>query len=695
MHPFFGGISRGGRGRHSRKYMRLYSSSGSSNDNNDNNESNSNNKSDNNNNENNNEENKQEQEQQESSNSGSSNSNDSSSSIFQALQERMSAFDLTVNEKMLKIDMKEKWRNANCEVFYDRIVLPDWVRRMDMDDVQYPLGCCGSAGGTVYVFDAVAGTVCASSSAIGKSNMLRIYAQECEDNGFLYEEMKELENERVAAAQAAAAQEEEQQIQEENQFKERMEHVLELLHGPYDGDGTFAITMCNKLICAISDRKTGAIDIYRYYSHDQEDEDEDNNDEEDIDTEDLLSEATSTSIFADITSDEESSNTPPQQKQQEKGHLLYQGTMERALGGTIVSCVHLDHDFLWVGTEDGRILAFSTSSSLPLQHTPFYAWDFAEHHSYPPADNVVTSLSFNDEIGIGICSLASGKIVLFPMDEDSSDRDSEEGDHDDEHEHDIITLQMPMDENGRTRVPTSTVIGRYGGDTPTEEYNIEEEIYYLRFALYVGCDDGTLFVQEIVDFAAKTHQYKQKKRGDGGSAGIAPGDAGFGFDDGSSIIQEIRNTIQKEKQQKKTREASPWKQATTKEDTTADENENDIDDDDDDNNNMIQCYPSHEYGSAIKCICCPSSNILVTGSTDGTIRVWDYNMELFEDDDEVDNDEKDEMKSSIDYIVPNILYCFEGYKVWMGSMWTDGIRLLSDGADNRIVIHDYEKYTPD
>ena len=31
-----------------------------------------------------------------------------------------------------------------------------------------------------------------------------------------------------------------------------------------------------------------------------------------------------------------------------------------------------------------------------------------------------------------------------------------------------------------------------------------------------------------------------------------------------------------------------------------------------------------------------------------------------------------------------------GYKVWLGSLCTDGIRLVSDGADNTIVVHNFE-----
>ena len=38
---------------------------------------------------------------------------------------------------------------------------------------------------------------------------------------------------------------------------------------------------------------------------------------------------------------------------------------------------------------------------------------------------------------------------------------------------------------------------------------------------------------------------------------------------------------------------------------------------------------------------------------------------------------------------PRCLYALTGFKVWLGSIFTDGKKLVSDGADNSIVVHDF------
>ena len=38
---------------------------------------------------------------------------------------------------------------------------------------------------------------------------------------------------------------------------------------------------------------------------------------------------------------------------------------------------------------------------------------------------------------------------------------------------------------------------------------------------------------------------------------------------------------------------------------------------------------------------------------------------------------------------PTCLYAIGGYKVWLGSLATDGKRLVSDGRDNAVLVHDF------
>ena len=69
--------------------------------------------------------------------------------------------------------------------------------------------------------------------------------------------------------------------------------------------------------------------------------------------------------------------------------------------------------------------------------------------------------------------------------------------------------------------------------------------------------------------------------------------------------------------------------------------------------------------------------LLVSGAHDGTLRVWDL------------------AEGRVDGIPsaagPKCLYGLGGYKVWLGSVWSDGTRLVSDGRDNLVVVHDFSE----
>jgi WD40 repeat protein len=73
----------------------------------------------------------------------------------------------------------------------------------------------------------------------------------------------------------------------------------------------------------------------------------------------------------------------------------------------------------------------------------------------------------------------------------------------------------------------------------------------------------------------------------------------------------------------------------------------------------------------VKCLASPRPGMLLSAGLDGSLRVW--NLETHKADDS------------------GLLYQFLGYKVWLGGLWTDGRRIVSDGADNTVILHDFTK----
>lgn len=71
-----------------------------------------------------------------------------------------------------------------------------------------------------------------------------------------------------------------------------------------------------------------------------------------------------------------------------------------------------------------------------------------------------------------------------------------------------------------------------------------------------------------------------------------------------------------------------------------------------------------------------TAGLFASGAHDGTIRIWNL----------AGTKESGETG-------PVCIYGLGGYKVWLGSVCTDGQRLVSDGRDNAVLVHDFSSET--
>eukprot|EP00536_Pseudo-nitzschia_multiseries_P004999 jgi/Psemu1/303050/fgenesh1_kg.90_\ len=106
---------------------------------------------------------------------------------------------------------------------------------------------------------------------------------------------------------------------------------------------------------------------------------------------------------------------------------------------------------------------------------------------------------------------------------------------------------------------------------------------------------------------------------------------------------------------------------------------------------MTKIRPKHM--GPVVCLASPSPGLFVSASHDGTMRVWDCSG--VEEDDEQDG-EDDELPQAADSIgpklkMPKVLYALSGYKVWLGSVFANDRKLVSDGADNTVIVHSFDE----
>lgn len=300
--------------------------------------------------------------------------------------------------------------------------------------------------------------------------------------------------------------------QEEEEPLAGHEELMRILFTGYDGGGTLAIAMQKTLICSAG--RQGGVTLWRFDG------------------------GTTT-------------------------ELISQGSIQ-ALKGILVTCLELDDEYLWVGTADGRLLAYPHQSPdlpLALQTSPELEWNLG---------SPILSLSLNQEMGHGVVTTAKGTVELFSLEDDDEM---------------VASWMPPFDSNVRQSMNgyiLSCSLVPYKEDGG--------------YAIAYGCNDGSIYVQPL--------NYEN----------------GMFLDDGHVLktVGESGGKLQ----------------------------------------------PKHD--GPVKCLASPAPGMLMSGGIDGSLRIWNISEED-----------------------PHFLYQFVGYKVWLGTIWTDGTRIVSDGADNSVIVHDF------
>ncbi|KAL3935016.1 MAG: hypothetical protein SGBAC_009383 [Bacillariaceae sp.] len=101
--------------------------------------------------------------------------------------------------------------------------------------------------------------------------------------------------------------------------------------------------------------------------------------------------------------------------------------------------------------------------------------------------------------------------------------------------------------------------------------------------------------------------------------------------------------------------------------------------------------PNHQ--GMVLAMASPFPGLLVTGAQDGNVRVWDCssrrNSPIETIEDEEDEAQYGDVGAS-DHR-PRCLYAMTGYKVWLGSIFAGEKKLVSDGADNTVIVHSFDE----
>jgi WD40 repeat protein len=106
-----------------------------------------------------------------------------------------------------------------------------------------------------------------------------------------------------------------------------------------------------------------------------------------------------------------------------------------------------------------------------------------------------------------------------------------------------------------------------------------------------------------------------------------------------------------------------------------------------DSSSTTMIRPKHV--GPVMCLTSPGDGRFISGGQDGTLRVWDLIETATTTNEKTTNNDYVGNGVSAHQVEAKCNYALTGYKLWLGSVWSDGKRLISDGGEQSIVIRDF------
>lgn len=578
--------------------------------------------------------------------------------------------------------LRYNWEEANC-LSTVRITFDDWIRRIAID--LYPLIVCGSARGNVYLADVEDGEVLDCLEHVHTSDGIIE----------LITEKRERKNAASAAATAAAANNSSStatDATEEEDYPTKLGHCLQALYDGHDGNGPLAIAVKKDLI--VSSGREGGIHACTIVGTDIE-------------------------VPSSYGRSSTGTTTKTQLTLQNEGK--FRGLEEEVATSSssktpplITSLVFDDRDTLWAGSYDDGIVRGYAYDEYDADDRPLMVRQKSPDYLIQVGAPIL-DMKIQDDTGILVVTTETKGVFLYSLDESVTNAN-------DDGSSTTVGKKLLLHVNpfsGRSYVT------RNGDGTVLSSGQKQ----FCRTAMIVRNDNSTAAAAAASTNHPMINDITAKELGTTTQSLIIGGSFGHIYqytirlygDTSATATSTTPVTLVSAESMQKIRPkhmgpvvslASPspglfvtashdgtmrvWDcgSSKTNDDDVEEEVENDNDEDEEDGNIYIS----------------------VENLVDDEVAKLLNDAESDDDDDDdasiSTSTSSSSSSSSIDSIEtttnaipeepkktkkqrrrprPNVLYALSGYKVWLGSVFANERKLVSDGADNTIIVHSFDE----